>query len=227
MQARHLTVHYPPEQSWSRMEVESPKWEDVAPANGGTNEISVPVGFMKQGPVALLTAEMLFEDRRYQARRGGSRTDAGPRDPAVRQGRLPRRSELCRPRAISCATISSCTIARAASSCRPRMGSWKETRLPARQMHALFLTTFPPEGPGAQNVTIAGNSISGGGVNGGLGAVVLSRERNVYGQPAHNPPVHQNLILMDNRINCRAPLSTFRPPTTWSCTGARCGTPIC
>jgi hypothetical protein len=154
MQARHLTVHYPPEQSWSRMEVESPKWEDVAPANGGTNEISVPVGFMKQGPVALLTAEMLFEDRRYQARRGGSRTDAGPRDPAVRQGRLPRRSELCRPRAISCATISSCTIARAASSCRPRMGSWKETRLPARQMHALFLTTFPPEGPGAQNVTI-------------------------------------------------------------------------
>jgi hypothetical protein len=68
-------------------------------------------------------------------------------------------------------------------------------------MHALFLTTFPPEGPGAQNVTIAGNSISGGGVNGGLGAVVLSRERNVYGQPAHNPPVHQNLILMDNRIN--------------------------
>jgi Periplasmic copper-binding protein (NosD) len=68
-------------------------------------------------------------------------------------------------------------------------------------MHALFLTTFPPEGPGAQNVTIAGNSISGGGVNGGLGAVVLSRERNVYGQPARNPPVHQNLILMDNRIN--------------------------
>jgi hypothetical protein len=31
MQARHLTiVQYPPEQSWSCMEVESPKWEDVA-----------------------------------------------------------------------------------------------------------------------------------------------------------------------------------------------------
>jgi hypothetical protein len=64
MQAHHLTiVHYPPEQSWSRMEVESPKCEDVALANGATNEISVPVGFIKQSdPVALFTAEMHFDD---------------------------------------------------------------------------------------------------------------------------------------------------------------------
>jgi hypothetical protein len=31
MQASHMTiVHYPPEQSWSCMEVESPEWEHVA-----------------------------------------------------------------------------------------------------------------------------------------------------------------------------------------------------
>jgi hypothetical protein len=65
----------------------------------------------------------------------------------------------------------------------------------------LFLTTFAPEGPGAQNLVIANNKISEGGVNGGPGAVILSRERMVYSAAAHNPPVHQNIIFMDNLIS--------------------------
>jgi hypothetical protein len=82
-------------------------------------------------------------------------------------------------------------------------------------MYALFLTAFPPEGPGAQNVVIANNNISSGGVNGGPGAVIVSRERMVYSAPAHNPPVHQNIIFMDNVVSdVPGPPFTFHPRTT-------------
>ncbi len=67
-------------------------------------------------------------------------------------------------------------------------------------MYALFLTVFPIEGPGAQNVLIVDNDVSATGVGGGLSAVILSRERNAYGPPGRNPPVHQNIIFADNRI---------------------------
>jgi hypothetical protein len=67
-------------------------------------------------------------------------------------------------------------------------------------MHALFLTVFPPEGAGAQNVVIADNTISDGGVGGGPGAVVVSRGRTIYSGATGNPPVHQNLIFSDNRV---------------------------
>jgi hypothetical protein len=44
MQARHLTiVHYPPEQSWICMEVESPKWEDVAVAIRRMDDNEYPI----------------------------------------------------------------------------------------------------------------------------------------------------------------------------------------
>ena len=68
-------------------------------------------------------------------------------------------------------------------------------------MYALLLTTFPPEGPGAQDVVIANNKISEGGLNGGPAAIILSRERMIYSAAAHNPPVHQNLIFKDNLIS--------------------------
>jgi hypothetical protein len=68
-------------------------------------------------------------------------------------------------------------------------------------MYALYLTMYPPEGPGAQDVVIANNKISDTGVNGGPGAVILSRQAMVYSTLAHNPPVHQNIIFKDNLIS--------------------------
>ncbi|HSZ08446.1 MAG TPA: right-handed parallel beta-helix repeat-containing protein [Steroidobacteraceae bacterium] len=68
-------------------------------------------------------------------------------------------------------------------------------------LYALFLTVFPPEGPGAQNVTILDNKISATGVNGGPAAVILSRERMIYSDPAQNPPVHQNILFAGNVVS--------------------------
>jgi hypothetical protein len=68
-------------------------------------------------------------------------------------------------------------------------------------MYALFLTMFAPEGPGAQDVLVANNKISDVGVNGGPAAVILSRQGMVYGVPAHNPPIHQNIIFKNNLIS--------------------------
>jgi hypothetical protein len=176
-------------------------------ANGGTNEISVPVGFMKQGdPVALFTAEMHFDD------------SAAWKIVDITPGATGRRLTLDHaiPQSDKSGFLADLNYAGARYIVRNNQflhnrargillqtsyGLVEGNTFAGQTMHALFLTTFPLEGPGAENVTIAGNSISGGGVNGGLGAVVLSRERNVYGQPAHNPPVHQNLIFMDNHVN--------------------------
>jgi hypothetical protein len=68
-------------------------------------------------------------------------------------------------------------------------------------MYPLLLTTFPPEGPGAQNLLIANNQISDSGVGGGPGAIIIARQRLVYGALAHNPPAQQNLIFVDNLIH--------------------------
>jgi hypothetical protein len=68
-------------------------------------------------------------------------------------------------------------------------------------MYPLLLTTFPPEGPGAQNLLIAHNQISDSGVGGGPGAIIIARQRMVYSALAHNPPAQQNLIFVDNLIH--------------------------
>jgi hypothetical protein len=68
-------------------------------------------------------------------------------------------------------------------------------------MYALYLTMFPPEGPGAQDLVIANNKISETGRNGGPAAVILSRQGLVYSAPAHNPAVNQNIIFKDNLIS--------------------------
>jgi hypothetical protein len=43
-------------------------------------------------------------------------------------------------------------------------------------MYPLLLTTFPPEGPGAQNLLITNNQISDSGVGGGPGAIIIARQ---------------------------------------------------
>lgn len=68
-------------------------------------------------------------------------------------------------------------------------------------MYPMLLTTFPPEGPGAQNLLIANNQISNSGVGGGPGAIIIARQRLVYSDSAHNPPAQQNLIFVDNLIH--------------------------
>jgi hypothetical protein len=68
-------------------------------------------------------------------------------------------------------------------------------------MYPLLLTTFPPEGPGAQNLLITNNQISDSGVGGGPGAIIIARQRLVYSALAHNPPAQQNLIFVNNLIH--------------------------
>jgi Right handed beta helix region len=70
-----------------------------------------------------------------------------------------------------------------------------------QMMYPLLLTTFPPEGPGAQNLLIANNQISDSGVGGGPGAIIIARQQLVYSALAHNPPAQQNLIFVDNLIH--------------------------
>lgn len=68
-------------------------------------------------------------------------------------------------------------------------------------LYALFLTVFPPEGAGAQDVIIAENTISDGGLGGGPGAVIVSRGRMFFGAATDNRPAHQNIIFMDNHVS--------------------------
>jgi hypothetical protein len=68
-------------------------------------------------------------------------------------------------------------------------------------MYPLLLTTFPPEGPGAQNLRITNNQISDSGVGGGPGAIIIARQRLIFSALAHNPPAQQNLIFVDNLIH--------------------------
>jgi hypothetical protein len=183
-------------------------------ASGGTNEISVPkkYGYLKAGDkVALFNSEMKLDTSHAWSIVSiqdlpGDETNKLILDqeiPVSVTGGYLVDLNFCGARYIVRNNQFFHNRARGVLLQTP-YGLVEGNRFTGQSQFGIFLTTCPPEGPGAQDVVIASNTISEGGVNGGPSAIAVSREdhkhSHIYGNIADNPPVHQNIIFRDNEI---------------------------